>query len=183
MENLEKIKAAKEYIDQLARGIDPISGRKIPDHDTVNQVSIVRCLYFVSETLEKVIQNGGTEKKKGKRPFTITQEQLQNYRVSASALTISNIVKRMNDLSNDENMKKLNFRQITDYLIEKGFLAEIELPDGKHTRRSTKAGEEIGISTEMRTSMQGRDYLAVTYDSEAQRFILDNMEEILQKRN
>ena len=55
-------------------------------------------------------------------------------------------------------------------------------PDGKHTKRPTKIGEENGISVEERTS-SNRPYQVVVYNNAAQHFIIDNLDAILTTEN
>ena len=54
MTERDKILYAKSYIDALANGVNPISGELIPDSETISQVKIVRCLFYVSSVLQKV---------------------------------------------------------------------------------------------------------------------------------
>lgn len=44
MTELEIMKRAKQYIDALANGTDPLSGRPVQSGDVVNQVRISRCI-------------------------------------------------------------------------------------------------------------------------------------------
>ena len=55
---LEKLERAKLYIEQLANGIDPISGRELPEDSALNQVRLSRCFFYVAEVLGQVIGNG-----------------------------------------------------------------------------------------------------------------------------
>ena len=81
MTELETLKRAKMYIDSLARGVDPISGQPAEDDSVINNVRISRCLFYVSDVLEKVINNGGNVAAKktsvAYMPFCITDEQMQ----------------------------------------------------------------------------------------------------------
>lgn len=63
---------AKAYIDQLANGINPIDGTCVADSDVINNVRISRCLFYVSDILKRVIDNGGSisKKKVAKGPFS-----------------------------------------------------------------------------------------------------------------
>ena len=42
MTELETMQRAKMYLDKLARGIDPISGREIPNDSELNNVRLAR---------------------------------------------------------------------------------------------------------------------------------------------
>ena len=72
MTDLETMQRAKMYLDKLANGINPLTDQPASDSDCINQVRISRCLFYVSDLLRKVIENGGnigkTEKVK-KQPF------------------------------------------------------------------------------------------------------------------
>ena len=59
MTELEKIERARMYIDKLANGINPIDDTVVPDGDIINNVRLSRCLFFVSDVLRQVIENGG----------------------------------------------------------------------------------------------------------------------------
>ena len=44
MTEIEIMKHAKEYLDKLAEGIDPLTGVAVSDTDVVRQTRISRCL-------------------------------------------------------------------------------------------------------------------------------------------
>ena len=72
MTELEIMQHAKDYVDKLAQGIDPLTGQEVPENDVINNVRISRCLFYVSDVLRQVIENGGiqvkTVKNNKKRP-------------------------------------------------------------------------------------------------------------------
>ena len=41
----EIMQHAKEYLDKLARGIDPLTGREVPEDEIINNVRSSRCLF------------------------------------------------------------------------------------------------------------------------------------------
>ena len=57
MTELDTLKRAKMYIDSLARGVDPVSGQLAEEDSVINNVRISRCLFYVSDVLEKVISD------------------------------------------------------------------------------------------------------------------------------
>ena len=59
MTELETLQRAKMYIDKLANGIDPIADKEMSNDTVLNNVRLARCFFYVSQVLEKVIQNGG----------------------------------------------------------------------------------------------------------------------------
>lgn len=176
--DLEKAKRARVYIEKLANGINPIDGKSVDKNDVINNVQITRCLFYVNDLLREVIENGGiTPKRTKKLPFRITAEELREFNYSNEPITISGITERINALVDLEAYKKFSYKKVTDWLVEIGCLQVIE-NNGKKVKRPTEQGNNIGISEEPRIGQNG-PYIAVTYNREAQQFILDNFDAFL----
>jgi hypothetical protein len=45
---LDKQKRAKEYLDKLAEGIDPLTHEPLPQDTVLNNVRLARCFFYVS---------------------------------------------------------------------------------------------------------------------------------------
>ena len=118
MTELETLERAKMYMEKLANGINPIDGSVIPDEDIVNNVRLSRCFFYVSDVLRQVIENGGVtpQKKTKKEPFSLTVEQRETFEFSAVPIPISEISKRINTLSTNEDMSTLSYAVIRDWL-------------------------------------------------------------------
>ena len=65
------IEQAKEYIKEMANGINPLTGEVVLDNDLINDVKISRCLFFVSEVLDEYCDLLEKAMKKGKRSSRI----------------------------------------------------------------------------------------------------------------
>ncbi len=180
MTELEIMQRAKAYIDQLANGINPIDGTCVADSDVINNVRISRCLFYVSDILKRVIDNGGSigKKKVAKGPFFLPSEAAKGFRFSKTPITVSEIVKHINSLADSERCCQLKLTSVTTWLIEIGALEVITTADGKNTKLPTERGTELGILTEKRMGQRG-EYTVVVYNIEAQRFIIDNIEAII----
>lgn len=183
MTELEKIQRAKMYMDKLANGINPVDDSLVPDEDVINNVRLSRCFFFVSDVLRQVIENGGVqpvaaEKKPKKRPPEIPLEKREEFAYSKSPIPASEIAKRINALVCDENMTKVSYSHITTWLAELGMLEPVTTPDGKNTKYPTEVGVENGITLEERTGARGV-YRVVVYNTEAQHFVVDNLDAIL----
>lgn len=63
MTELETIQHAKNYIDKLAQGINPLTNQPVPEEELINNVRISRCFFFVSDVLRRVLENGGVSTK------------------------------------------------------------------------------------------------------------------------
>lgn len=117
--------------------------------------------------------------RKKKQPFSMTSQMLSDYVPVDTPLTISEFVKRLNQLKAD-NMKKLSYRTVTDFLI-KAELLETYTSKGKVRKRPTELGLSIGIFTEERNGSNGT-YTVILYNQEAQKFLVDSMEVILKSQ-
>lgn len=180
MTDLEIMQSAKTYMDKLANGINPLDDTTLSENDIVNNVRISRCLFYVSDVLRQVIENGGniSNKKTPKENFNISFEDIQKFSFSYTPIPISEIAKRINEINPNDNMKKISHKHITDWLISIEMLRLETKPDGKTAKRPTEGGNELGITTEMRHGMRG-DYTVVLYNLSAQHFIIDNIEAVI----
>ncbi len=184
MTEIETLIRAKTYIEKLANGINPIDDTVIPESDTLNNVRLSRCLFYVSDVLRQVIEDKEKPivKKVAKENFYITFEEMQKFEYSDVPISITEIAKRINALTDSDNMKKITYKNITDWLLSIEILEVSEKPNGKTTKMPTKHGSELGIITELRTGAQGV-YTAVLYNRNAQQFVIDNIEAIVALMN
>lgn len=177
--NLELLKHAKDYIEKMANGINPLTGENVHDSDIINNVRISRCLFYVNNILGEVISNGGiTNNKTKKIPFNISKDEINKYQYSDENLSISKIVKRINELVSNENMSKLKTTDVCNWLISVGLMIEGTLYD-KKVKRPTEKGKIIGMYVEHRIGTHG-DYDIILYKKGAQKFIIDNIENLLE---
>ena len=184
MTELQMIERARMYLDKLAKGINPIDGTEVADTDVVNNVRISRCLFFVTEVLDKVIENGGTEppqrplRRSEKAPFALTLEQRDRCLFTEEGTSVTVLAQRLNDLIDGEVMQPIKYGQITDWLVDAGLLEVITTAEGHHIKRATEEGTRLGIFNEDRQGAYG-SYTAVVYSLQAQHFVVDNLDSIL----
>lgn len=178
------LRRAKDYLEKLSKGVDPLTGAGVGEDDIVRNVRISKCLSYVAGFLDDVLAGGGKPEKKRsgerRRPrpaFSIDPAALAGFEYSESPLKISEIAERINSLSDVEGARKLSATVITNWLLSHGFFEEAMLGEKKY-RRVTEAGREIGIFQEERDGQTGK-YMATFYKKSAQEFIIDNLEAIL----
>lgn len=183
MTELEKIEYTKGFVDKLAEGINPIDGTPIAEGDLLNNVRISRCMYYVSDILRRVIENGGTESKKparrGRAPFALDSSARRELTPADEPLRISQVTSLINERVDPETMKSLRSGVITRWLLGIGALEQVQLPSGKTIRLPTPQGRGLGLITQ---EFQGENsvYSVVLYKPEAQQFIFDNIDAIEQ---
>jgi hypothetical protein len=184
MTELELTIRAKQVIDKLANGFDPYNNTELPDDVLLNDPRLIRCFYHVSKKLDEIISNGGEVGKRDEKnlpPFTITEEQKSKIAISETPLAITHFVDRINEAVDISVMKKCKTTVITEWLVEKGFFNEVVIND-KRRKIVTGKCAAVGIFEEERQSFQGFTYRATLYSAEAQRFILDNLNEMFAER-
>lgn len=96
-------------------------------------------------------------------------------------LTLSEIARRISALSSevrDNGMKSFKPQSINVFLLNAGFLEEVETSAGKKTKRPTETGRALGILMDSRTGPNG-SYTVVVYNREAQQFVIDNIDAVL----
>ncbi len=187
MSEAEKLRLAKAYIDKLADGIDPISGRPVPESDVINDVRVSRCLFFVSETLGKLLgqcdaRRPEKQKKAAKKQPSISFEKRGQFAYSSMPITASDIASRINKLIDEENEQKISYLMIATWLTEIGMLEWRKDAQGKWRRRPTKQAVENGITVSGRSGKDG-SYTVVVYSDEAQSFIVDNIDSVIAAEN
>ena len=178
MTELEKIAYAKSFIDKLANGINPLDDTPVPEGDLANNVRLSRCFFYVSNILGQVYENGGIGKVEKTIPFSITPGQLANFETSPYSISGSEIAKKLAALVKNPLMKSFSVPKLNQWLMQKGFLYEITDPQGKPRKIPTEQGRALGVSAETKTGRDG-EYIAVLFDAKAQRFIVNNIYEIL----
>lgn len=188
MTDLEKIQYTKSFIDKLANGINPLTGETIPENDLLNNIRISRCMFYVSGLLQEMCLEltSGKAKNKTKRnsktQFYISEEKILAFDYSSQGMYVGDIVFKLNALIDTDNMKKINYKQITNWLLDKGYLYVFTMSNGKKCKRPTPAGVKLGVSETMRYSTSG-EYYTLTYDVNAQKFIVSNCNLICSANN
>lgn len=176
--NLELLKHANEYILKMANGINPLTGESVSENDLINNIKISRCLFYVNGILNEVIKNSinGKQTKVSKKKFSIDRSDLDRYKFIEEDVSISKIVKRINDLKKDDGMYKLKSSEVTDWLLSIGLL-EVKGSDSK-LKIPTELGCKMGMYLEHRIGAY-QSYDIVIYKKSMQEFIIDNFEELL----
>lgn len=182
MTELEIMQRAKTYLEMLSRGLDPISGQPLPQGCGLDQQRLGRCFSYVSGVLGQVIDNGGVVGRRERTvEFSLTPEQLARVPVYPEPVRMTDFIDVLHQAAGNPEMKKLSATRISDWLVSGGYLAKETGPDGKTRRVPTQAGLALGLTAQLR---QGRDgeYVSVLYNTNAQRFLLANLDAIRLKR-
>ncbi|MGN1457149.1 MAG: hypothetical protein ACI4XP_04240 [Acutalibacteraceae bacterium] len=177
----EKMQRAKVYMQKLSAGINPIDDSNMNNDTVLKNERLSRCFAYVAEVLDGVI-NGKSVSKRGKSPFSITAEQIAMINIKAENVPISELTSEINSVVDDTNMKKLQPKIINDWLVQKGYLSNREDKMGHNHRELTEKSSEIGIISKQGMGTFG-EYTIILYSEKAQKFIVDNLLEIIDENN
>ncbi|MDD4843497.1 MAG: DNA helicase RecQ [Anaerotignum sp.] len=119
-------------------------------------------------------EKDASKKRKGKEPFTITEE-IYSKIVYEESMTITDFVKMINDCRNESTMKALSTKMISAKLKEEGYYKE-EYIDGIWKKGVLPEGLELGIFPEERTAKSGLTYFVLKYDRNAQVFMVESLQ-------
>ena len=191
MEDLRVLKHARHYILSMAQGINPLNGEFAPDGDTISQERIQKCCDYVAGLIEKIIENNGEIGKKGinKKEFSITPQQISRVNISEIPIGINELAKRINATC-EKNMKGISGVKIASWLADNGYLdietseETVQVTSVKTKKVLNERSKEIGITVSQgvkRTT--GEVYEKLLYSAEAQRFILRNLANIINKQS
>lgn len=179
MNEIDKLKRAKLYMDKLANGIDPNSGNRVHVDDIVRDSRVIACFEYISRVLGweiEAFEHSEKPSKKPKRVQTfITDEQLAELKFNYGECRVSDIANEINRVIEPNGSKKMQAAWINDWLESIGMMTKNA--DGH--RIATSEGENIGITSCLKTSKKGYDYYLNLYSVQAQTFIYDNLRAII----
>ena len=181
MIELERLSHMKTCMNNLAEGLDPISGEVLPEDTVLNNVQLSRCFFLVSDILRQVSENGGVVGQIRRRndlpPFSMPSDIRGQIEISAEPTMIKRFSDRINGLIDVSAMQKLKVTALTSWLVNNGYLSE-EINNDKKRKVPTKQGEELGIFAEPRDTQYG-SYLAIFYNENAQNLLVSNLDQII----
>lgn len=186
MTERERMDYARQYLEQMAEGLNPLNGKPVAPDDLVRNPHIANCLLYVADIVAAVLENGGTEeqsepreRRSRKSAYFITEEQHSQLQISASPLYISDIAKELNRFSKENDCKHISAAKLNLWLLSIGMLEEKEIGREKPAKVATSSGEQIGIRSEEAIDGKGQPFFRTLYNDTAQQFVLDNLDGIL----
>ncbi|MDR0889764.1 MAG: hypothetical protein LBM28_03835 [Oscillospiraceae bacterium] len=181
----QKLEQAKVYIGKLANGYDPFSNALLENDSVLNNVQLSRCFFFIYEVLQEAIQTGSVVSKGVKQSrlpkFALPLSRRSAITTRKKPILITELCDRINAAVNLEAMRKLKVTAFGIWLIEKGFLTIVEKDNNKY-KQPTPEGEKIGIIAEW-VEYYGQGYNRLKFNAEAQQFLIDNLDEIIEISN
>ncbi|WP_028518843.1 hypothetical protein [Ruminococcus flavefaciens] len=179
MNEIDKLKRAKLYMDKLSVGVDPNSGMRVHEDDIVRDSRVIACFEYISRVLEweiEAFENRApiVEKPRRRRAF-INDNQFAQLQLNNGDCKVSDIANEVNRVIAGNETKKFQAVWINDWLESIGMLCRNT--DGQ--RIATAEGGEIGITSHLKTRADGEEYYLNLYSVQAQSFIYDNLRAII----
>lgn len=178
--NQEDLSLLKENLELLANGQDPKTGYFVEDtilSSTFNKRILTDAAYIIDQLLRTDFSLMHVDKRK-KLNFYISPEDRKEIEITSNPIPISVFTYKINEHIDCAKMKKLKASQITSWLMKEGYLDEFKDHDGKTFKILTEKSATIGISAQDRKSESGRTYRVNLYNAQAQRFIIENLDNI-----
>ena len=179
MNEIDKLRRAKLYMDKLSGGVDPNSGMRVHEDDIVRDSRVIACFEYISRVLEWEIESfenrPAAPKKQRRRRVFINDDQFSQLQLNYGECKVSDIANEINRVIVDNGTKKMQASWINDWLESIGMICRNA--DGR--RVATAEGGEIGISSKLKTRANGEEYYLNLYSIQAQSFIFDNLRAII----
>ena len=108
-----------------------------------------------------------------KEEFRLTSQMTEQFVFQEKAY-LSEFVEQLNQLRDENTMKRLTQKYIVGKLVEDGYI--IEETVGRYEQRTVTAkGEETGFFAEIRVSQNGNEYTVLGCEEKAQKFLLERV--------
>ena len=142
MNKRQVIQHAKDYMDLLSKGIDPISRNDVGEDSVVSEPRLQKCFAFVSGILEELLANEGYvslpydgpdappnasapqyELVRKKDPFRLSQQQRRSVMIAKGPVTPNTFVNQINRVIDSTAMEKLSIKSINAWLLKNEYIA------------------------------------------------------------
>lgn len=176
--DMGKMDKAKTVLLKIAKGIDPMTGELITEKGCMNDPEIIRCFYFITEVLDKVM-DGSYGKTNRLSQFCITQDQKNIVRFPENAIGVNEFSRQVNMCIDTSISKKLTGTELNKRLRKMGILGEVanQATGGLRTVINSNS-EKYGFELEKRF-FHGTEYDMVVLNNKGKQYILDHIEEIM----
>ena len=176
-----KMQELKSNINLLLEGIDPQSNLKFENDSILASKFNKNLLREVCELIDLMIKINATNSKidnRYKEDFHIPKDICDEIKLSESPIPVSTFTYTLNAKIDTVFVKKLRATQITSWLYLQGYLSEVEHEDGKRFKVLTDTSRLIGLTSKEMINSFGRKYPVILYNTEAQKFVIDNLDAI-----
>lgn len=171
--DLERKKTIIAFLDQLSKGVDPISNTPISCDSVLNNRNISAVLRDASLLISQTAN--------ARREAINILQYREKIDIASlpSNVTISEFCSLLNSTSDKIGIKRIRPQWITAWLKQQSYLEQAINSDGYPCATPTHKGKALGIKAIRKTAKTGAIYFVNYYSRDACNFILDNLEAIL----
>lgn len=133
--------------------------------------------YFGEKEEQERYTHKVSKKKKSitKKDFSLTKDMEDKIQYGDREL-ISYLINQLNELRDEETMKKIAGVELIRWLTDEGYLGE-QYEDGRRKKFVTSKGAVAGIEIGIRISAKGTEYEDFYFKEEAQRMLVDRLKQ------
>ena len=169
-----------DYAEKMSKGIDPTTNIAFCEDTVLNNREIKRYNLKVANILKDLIRfNRNVQAPNGKMIFNLSQDEKESFDYSDESISISALVYQLNRYCKPY-MRKLRATDITRWLQKNEYLETKETESGMLYKVATSKGNELGIFNYKKKNKHGNEYSVNLYNSLAQKYIVSNIETIVQ---
>ncbi|MEA5114909.1 MAG: hypothetical protein VB050_12875 [Geobacteraceae bacterium] len=174
----DKIAKAKEMVQKMAGGTNPLDGQPLEDDCFLHDPRMVRCLHFVQEVLRKALEEPYRTGQRKPAVFAISGEEKKRIQLPKGKIGINEFARCVNEVIDTGKSRKLTGIEINRQLKKMGVLGEQILDDGKTRTVVGAESSGYGIESEKR-NQNGNEYEMVLFNEDGKRYLLENIETIM----
>lgn len=161
MKQVDIIRHAQEYLNQLNNHIDPLSGAPLPAASAAREEDVHKLFYFVSQNLSSIIR---CDDKDDRPPFSITPKQRAALQSADKAVGSKELIDQINHAVDRRVCRGLGRTTMLDWLAEQGYLQAV----GFQRYAPTPKGQAKGVFYDS----------SLRFAPSAQQFVFDNLDAI-----
>lgn len=166
MKQAELLQRVRDYLDQMKRGLDPLTGQQLPADTILRDEFVCQNLFFAARDLERIVVYDCDWER---LPFTPDPKRREAVRAKGETLDLQGMATLLSSVCDVTRSKVMVGPHLARYLEDRGFAQRSEA--GRCVL--TPAGESIGMA-QWQNSRDG----SLRFPTVAQQFLLDNLEDL-----
>lgn len=179
MFDYEELEEIKRYMENLSEKKDPFTNIEIEKIDLMDNYKLVEAFKKISILIDTILKSYSKIINNNNMKENMSIKIDENYiEITSNPIPISYFVKSLN-----EKIKgyKLKTSDINKWLVKNGYLDEVSNKEHQKFKSLNEKSSEIGLTSIEKENYIGEKYQTILYTEKAQKFIIDNLEKIINK--
>lgn len=175
----QKLERAIEIMKLLTEGINPFTNEPYEEDSLINDPRMVRCLYYVTEVLEKYKAGSAPRYIPLKDlPYYFPDEIMQKVKLTGDKIGVNTFAKCINEVTDPSRCKRLTGTVLNNQLKKMGILSEAEGTNGKHRTAINEQSALYGIES-ITVEFNGNTYEKLVFNEKGKEYLLGHLQEIM----